>query len=204
MFPFIETLRIEAGSVRNLSFHNERMNRTRRHFYPECKPVDLNDYILRTSFPDELTRCRITYGEEVGSVEYFPYRIRPVNSLKPINCQQIDYSYKYADRSGLDQLFALRGECDDVLIIRDGLITDTSIANVAFIDRQGRCYTPASPLLQGTMRASLLQQKILLTADIRLSDLGRFHTVCLFNAMIPFGKIRLPIHSISAASIQNG
>ena len=46
----------------------------------------------------------------------------------------IDYRYKQADRRVLDEAFALRDTADDVLIVRHGLLTDTSIANIALWD----------------------------------------------------------------------
>lgn len=46
----------------------------------------------------------------------------------------IDYTYKSAGREPLNCLFALRGACDDILIVKQGLLTNTSIANIALSD----------------------------------------------------------------------
>lgn len=69
----------------------------------------------------------------------------------------IDYRYKSTDRKELEALYALRGNQDDVLIVRNNLLTDTSIANVA-LEKEGVWYTPRTPLLKGTKRALLLEQ----------------------------------------------
>ncbi len=53
---------------------------------------------------------------------------------------------------------------DDILIIRDGLLTDTSICNVALWNGTS-WITPARPLFSGTMRAYLLD-KGLVQAEI--------------------------------------
>ena len=71
------------------------------------------------------------YTSAVEKVEYFPYSIREVKSLQLVNDDTAEYSFKYADRSVLDRNFALRGNADDVVIVRSGMLTDTSIANIA-------------------------------------------------------------------------
>ena len=81
MCPFIETIRIENGRAINMAFHNYRFNRTRRDIF-ECNlPVNLADFIQPGEYT-ERTRCRVEYQEEVEKVEYLPYTLRPVNSLK--------------------------------------------------------------------------------------------------------------------------
>ena len=72
-----------------------------------------------------------------------------------VDCDEADYRYKSADRSLLDRLFALRGAADDVLIVRRGLITDTSIANVAPGGRNGVVHSLTSPALRHPARLAL-------------------------------------------------
>ena len=107
----------------------------------------------------------------------------------------LDYTYKSAGREPLNCLFALRGACDDILIVKQGLLTDTSIANIALSDGT-HWYTPAHPLLKGTRRAALLEEGILQEKDIRPEDLPSFSTVRLFNAMIDWGELELPVRNI--------
>lgn len=137
----------------------------------------------------------MTYGRDVESVEFFPYQIRPVHSLQLVRGGQIEYRRKRADRSELNALFACRGEADDVLIVRGGLLTDTSIANIALGDGTG-WYTPASPLLEGTQRACLLDAGMIRPLDIHADDLFRFQKIRLFNAMIDFGEIEIDCSAI--------
>lgn len=35
------------------------------------------------------------------------------------------------DRTQLDELFSKRENCDEVIILKNGIVTDTSIANIA-------------------------------------------------------------------------
>ena len=48
MYPFIETIRIEQGKACNLSYHNERLNNTLHHFWPDCAGIELGEYLKLT------------------------------------------------------------------------------------------------------------------------------------------------------------
>ena len=194
MCRYIETIRIEKGRLRNIAYHDRRMNEVRREVWGVDRSVSLETYIDASPY-EERTRCRVTYGRDVKSVEFFPYQIRPVHSLQLVRGGQIEYRRKRADRSELNALFACRGEADDVLIVRGGLLTDTSIANIALGDGTG-WYTPASPLLEGTQRDCLLDAGMIRPLDIHADDLSRFQKIRLFNAMIDFGEIEIDCSAI--------
>ncbi len=194
MCRYIETIRIEKGRLRNIAYHDRRMNEVRREVWGVDRSVSLETYIDASPY-EERTRCRVTYGRDVESVEFFPYQIRPVHSLQLVRGGQIEYRRKRADRSELNALFACRGEADDVLIVRGGLLTDTSIANIALGDGTG-WYTPASPLLEGTQRDCLLDAGMIRPLDIHADDLSRFQKIRLFNAMIDFGEIEIDCSAI--------
>lgn len=194
MCQFIETIRIENGKALNLGFHNYRFNKTRRDIF-ECNlPVNLADYIRPGEYT-ERTKCRIEYQDEVEKVEYQPYTIRPVKSLRMVTSDGLDYTYKSSNRQKLDELFKQKGEADDILIIRDGFLTDTSIANIALWNGE-QWETPEKPLLEGTMRASLLGKRLIVPAVIHPQDLSRYSLIRLFNAMIGFGEIEIPVEEI--------
>lgn len=194
MCRYIETIRIEKGRLRNTAYHDRRMNEVRREVWGVDRSASIETYIDASPY-EERTRCRVTYGRDVESVEFFPYQIRPVHSLQLVRGGQIEYRRKRADRSELNALFACRGEADDVLIVRGGLLTDTSIANIALGDGTG-WYTPASPLLEGTQRACLLDAGMIRPLDIHADDLSRFQKIRLFNAMIDFGEIEIDCSAI--------
>ena len=151
-----------------------------------------NNYQLEQliSPPDNnLYRCRITYDEENITVEYIPYTPRAISTLQLIQADTLDYALKYANRKELNTLFAQRESADDILMIKDGLVTDTSIANIAFYDGK-QWLTPKHPLLHGTTRARLLNEKKIIEADIKSSDVEQYTEFALMNAMIGFNKIK--------------
>lgn len=196
MEQYLETIRIEEGRACHLPYHNQRMNETRARL-GFSDGLDLEAVIGDVSIYQQRTRCRIVYDTEIRSVEFFPYQIRPVKTLRLVEDNQVDYRCKYADRSALNRCFTQRGACDDVLIVQNGDVTDTTIANVAFWNGE-TWFTPSTPLLKGTMRASLLDSHQIQEAKIRVEDLSHFSRLRLFNAMISFGEIELPIQSVLA------
>jgi len=127
-------------------------------------------------------KCNIIYDKEIIEIKFELYVKRPVRSLKLVHASGLDYHLKYCDRSVLETLLAKRGDCDDVIIVNDGLITDTSFSNLVFFDGES-WFTPARPLLEGTCRARLLSEKKIILADIRPSDLTRYQGCKLINAM---------------------
>lgn len=185
---------MEDGQVRNLAYHNGRLNRTRRDFFGDVPAVDLSS-VVRASGREGRVRCRVVYAEQLVSVEYFAYRVRPIRSLKMVVADGVDYHYKYADRTALDSLLMQRGTADDVLLVQDGLLTDTFFTNIALWD--GRNWlTPARPLLEGTKRRFLLDRGFLVLADIPAADVASYQRICLFNAMLHFGEVVLPCERI--------
>lgn len=189
MYPFIETIRIENGTIPHLALHNERLNATRREMLGQVCTLNLSDFIQPDAYR-ERTKCRVEYAEDILKVEYAPYHMRPVHTLKRVTDDKIEYPYKSADRHLLTDLFACRENCDDILIVRQGLLTDTSICNLALWNGQD-WITPAVPLLPGTMRAALLDKGVIIPGVIHLEDLPAYRRIRLFNAMIDFGEIDL-------------
>lgn len=187
MCQFIETIQINNGCICDLNYHTERFNRTRQAFWNGCSKLDLVDYI--TDFPTtDIIKCRIVYAKDIVEITYSAYSMRKVNSLKLIANDEIDYRYKSIDRNMLNMLFQLKESADDILILKKGYLTDTSIANVALFDGVNWC-TPSHPLLKGTKRQALLDKGVLIEKEIHVTKLADYSKICIFNSMINFGDI---------------
>ena len=184
MFLLLETIRLDNGEPSLLSLHQKRVNQSLKDLFGYTDILNLKDYILPPDeFRNGVVKCRIFYKRYVERVDYSMYRMKQVRSLQLVESDAITYSYKFADRRQLESLYALRGDCDDVLIIRNGLVTDTTYANVAFYD--GNCWlTPEKPLLEGVRRSDYLERGIIRTARITADDLKFFSELRLMNAMI--------------------
>lgn len=143
--------------------------------------------------------CQSTCGVWNGGVElieYIPYSIRNIKSLQIVYNDTIEYEYKSTDRSTLNKLVADKGACDEIIIVKNGYITDASFTNLAIFD-SGEWITPKRPLLYGTKRASLLDKRLIKEADITLDVLRKACKVRLFNAMIEFGEIEIDVKHIT-------
>lgn len=139
---------------------------------------------------------RFVYSElGMECAQYEPYQMRYPTSLKLVDGGDIDYSLKSTDRRVLEALRLQRGEADEVLIVKHGVITDTSYTNVAFYDGSD-WYTPDTPLLEGTRRQDLLDNGRIQTASICADQLGQFSKIALFNAMFDLGELEIPIAAI--------
>ncbi len=180
-----ETICVQHRQLSNLiPYHEARLNRTRRDLWGVDTPLNLGEMLEIPDFVDEEKhKCRVTYGPEILKIEWERYLPRPITSLRLVQDDTIEYAHKYKNRDHLNQLHALRGNCDDVLIVKNVLITDTSYANVAFFDGIN-WYTPEVPLLPGTQRAFLLDEGVLIPREIKVGDLARYSSVKLFNAML--------------------
>lgn len=183
MSPFIETMKLVDGELQNLQYHQQRFERTRFHAFGLRNHPKLKQVI---QIPDGLNRgvlrCRMVYETNVIRIEYQPHEPRRVGSLKTVVSDSISYDFKSANRKALEMLFELRGPCDDILIVKNGCITDSSYANVVFGNEDG-WVTPDTPLLPGTMRASLLDSETIKVNRITLDDLDKFQTIRLINAL---------------------
>lgn len=186
-FPLFETLCIEQQQIKNCAYHQQRYERALYQFYGESavEIYDLFEIIhLQPEFLNltPLTRCRIDYNATTFQIQFFPYQRRKIATFQPVICDDIDYSLKFTDRTLLNRLLAQRGDCDEIMIIKQGKVTDCSIGNLAF--RLGEhWFTPDSPLLAGTQRRYLLEQGILQEIPIFVEDVLKFDEIRVINAM---------------------
>ena len=178
----LETIKIEDGEVHNLSYHQKRCDKTRKTLFNSTDILNLTDNIEAPK--KGLYRCRILYAKTLHSVEYIAYSPKNIRSLKIVK-SDINYNFKYANRDAFADLLTEHNDVDDILIEKDGYLTDTTIANIAFY-AEGTWYTPTAPLLKGTMRQKLLDDGFLQERNIKKEDLSRYTQVALINAMIGF------------------
>ena len=184
MCLFIETICYEQGRFQRIDLHNERFNRTRQQFFGLQTPLQLELFLsVPADLMDKTVKCTITYGTDIISIDYTLYQIRPINSLQMVVDDTIDYAYKFADRSKLNSLFNLRHQSDDIMIIKNGFITDTSYANIV-LKKEGKWYSPSNSLLKGTRIDRYTREGIVTPALLRPSDLPLYSEARIVNAMI--------------------
>lgn len=182
----IETIRVENRKIYNLKYHNERLNHTRIQLWNYEDKWDLEKLIV---IPEDLTparyKLRIAYKQQIEDIRWEPYTQRKINSIKLVHDDHVDYAYKYDQRDYLTQLFGLRDQADEILIVKNQMITDAYFYNVAFYDGS-HWYTPNTPLLPGTQRAFLLETGKIKSKSISVASLANFTSLRLFNALTPW------------------
>lgn len=196
MSRLIESIRLENGTFYRLPFHQARMDSSVVTLWQRQNQIDLASELMNSEFPTSgVYKCRVLYTTQVESIDYSPYSIRPVQVLRCVEANNIDYAMKSTDRDQLNQLFAQRGDADDVLIIRQGVVTDASYSNVVFFDGH-TWFTPDTPLLRGVMREALLQSGTIHERRIRVEDIPYYKSIKLINAMLGWDGPVLDTHSV--------
>ena len=180
---FTEVIKVLDGTFHNLSLHKERMKRTSETFYQCSINTSLEKIEVPKEFEHGLVKCRISYSNKIETIEYSHYNFRNIKRLRLIKSDTIDYSFKYEDREKLNSLLDQKEDCDDILIIKNGFITDTSFSNVVLENESG-LYTPSTYLLAGTKRSKLLNNGVIKEIKIQEEDLKNYSKLYLINAMI--------------------
>lgn len=187
IFMLFETICIQNGSIQHLSYHQARFDMSRAELFGnDCEKLELGR-VIHPPVRSGIFKCRIVYDADILDIGYEPYVPREVRKLKIVE-SSIGYAHKFTNRDELNGLFEKRGDADDILVVRNGQITDTSIANIAFYNGH-RWITPKLPLLRGTTRERLVRCGFLLPREIKVDEIGRFERFALLNAMIGFEPI---------------
>jgi 4-amino-4-deoxychorismate lyase len=191
MCQLLETIKCNDGKLFNMEFHQARFEKTQKEYLGISSRIKLTEKIIIPEFAKHgLFRCRVTYSKQIDSIEFLPYQFRKINSLKLVEANEIDYRYKFYDREKLNQLFEKRDNCDDIIIIKNGCATDSFVANLVLFDGK-KWWTPDTPLLPGTQRAKLLQNKTIHKCQITISDLSKYKKVGLINALNDFEEMQI-------------
>ncbi len=195
MFPFLETIKVQNGKAALLSYHQKRLNRTFKHFFPSEKKLDLENIfskeekILATQNTDnQVFKCRFLYNEKSFFIELLPYSIKPISSFRLVHVgDDFSYHFKFSKRDLLNDLIV---DNQEVIIVKNGFLTDTTYANIAL--KQGdKWYTPSEPLLQGTKRDFLIENQLIIPKPLHINDLQNFSHIKIFNAMMESEAIAL-------------
>ena len=197
MSLLIESIKIFNGRLYNLQRHENRMQRSRAALLSQdFPPIKLRKHInIPNDLNKGLVKCRIVYGVEIEEITYVPYVSKNIRTLKLVKDSSIDYAHKYLDRDHINDLLAQRDDCDDIIIVKDGMLTDSSYSNIALL-RNGVWYTPSTNLLNGTRRQQLIEQGRIIEKKIPVNDINQYEKVSLINAMIGLNKTCVDIQSI--------
>lgn len=176
-------------------------------------------------FKKGLFKCRIVYSDKIENIEITPYAKKNIKRLKIVrsnidysfkyeNRNNIDdilhnaisnfllekKSFKNKNRSNPKNVNNLEDVnknelAIDILIVKNGLITDTSYSNVILYNGK-EWFTPKSFILNGVKRQYLLNTGKIKEIKITLDNLKNFEKISLINAMLEPQDIEICIENI--------
>ena len=196
MSLLIESIKLLDGQFHNLFYHEQRMNRALKMLCGVQDNFDLEEFLNQIERPQQgLYKCRLEYDDLSKEIEFVPYQPKSIKTLRIVEHDRISYEFKFKDRKLINRLYELRKDCDDILIVKRGFVTDSSFSNIVF-KRGKRWLTPWSALLKGTMRTKLLERNLIHQEEIRVEDISSFESFKLINAMLEFDAPEIEVSNI--------
>ncbi|WP_191967951.1 aminotransferase class IV [Rhizosphaericola mali] len=204
MFQFIETIHYRNGKMPLINWHNQRFLSTQKEnwnaiIYPNILDI-LQKKFENYRFENDLSyKIRLVYGQDYLQVEAEKYTQKSISELYLIHADEVNYSYKFFDRSKLNQLKSKISTEAEIIAVKQNHLTDTSFTNIALYDGD-KWYTPLDPLLKGVQRQYLIEKNILHPKEILVQDISNYSQIALFNAMVDWEKAwKFPINQINPA-----
>lgn len=183
MCLFIESICVKAGRIRNIALHQKRFEQTQQAFFDKQSSINLKQLIKRQNPPNSGTyKYRIVYAENIKEIKFIPYQIKTFQTFRVCVEDEVEYAYKSLDREIFKRLKSAV-QTDEIIMVKNGKVTDTSFSNLVFFDGKD-WVTPKSYLLNGVMRQSLLLQAKIKEKEIEFSDIKKFTSFKLINAMM--------------------
>lgn len=194
-FPLFETIAIIDGNIQNIEYHQARYHNACRN-YLKIEPVlNLAEMIsVPVEYQSGLVRCKVEYNSTECQIQFFPYQTKKIEFFQVVQCENLDYQFKYSNREIFANLPVLTNS--EVIVLNNGKVSDCTIGNLLFL-KLGKWFSPADYLLKGTQLSRLLDEKRVELCSISAENLQDFEQVMMINALNPFDPARaLPIQAV--------
>jgi len=178
-----EAIKVENKQLCNLEYHQARFDKARKELLGLEEKIYLAEVIkLPSDINSSVYKCKIVYSNQIHSIDFLLYDKRLPKTIKLAYDDKIDYSFKYENRDRLKNLVKVSG-ADEVVIVKNGMITDTSRSNIV-VNKGNKYVTPTTFLLEGTMRKKMLDQNLIHEEVISVESFFTFENIFLINAML--------------------
>lgn len=203
MFPLFESICVENYQIKLSEFHQKRMDNSYLKLFNVKNKWSIKKIFESLKIESKNKyKLRINYSQSKYSISLNKYFKKKISSLQCLELNDYSYDLKYTDRSIIDKNYKLKSLSDDILIIKNGFVTDSSYCNIVFFDGLS-WVTPKYPLLKGVQRNFLLKNKIIFKKKIKVSDISKYKSFVLINSMTEFNtndavninKINLPLRN---------
>jgi 4-amino-4-deoxychorismate lyase len=192
MFQLVESIWLKDGELPLIDFHQKRFEETCINLYGACKHKPIFNYLDDMPVSGEF-KCRFLYNANEVKVEYHPYTRSIISKIKAVEISKnIVYDYKYIGRPYLDIAFAERDDADEIIMIKNGCVTDAYYYNIVF-EKEGEFYTSSTPLFRGVMRSYLLSINFINEIIIKEEDIFKYESIHLINALNPLGYHKIEL-----------
>lgn len=193
MCLLLETIKIVDGQVQNLPYHITRMNNSVQALFRGGYNFSTLEIKVPVNCRSGVFKCRILYAPEIKEIQFLPYQKRSIKKIVFIKDDEIEYPFKYADRTCFTQYTDKLKQDEEIIIIKKSFITDSSFSNIALWDGH-QWVTPATPLLNGTKRQQLLNAHFMVEKTLSLQDFYSCEKISLINAMNDLGDLEIQIN----------
>jgi 4-amino-4-deoxychorismate lyase len=189
MYQFFESIKLLDGKFHLLGLHSERLNRTRNAFFGNIKDIDLErELMIPCEKKEGLYKVKVVYSKYLESVIIDDYTVKEHRKIRLLEKPEIQYDFKFLDRKILQEDFKTGSEFDDIIFLKNGVVTDATYSNLAFFDGKS-WFTPQKCLLDGVKRKFLLDSGIIAEKSIGKEEIKDFEKIAFINAMRDFEKM---------------
>ena len=199
MSLLLESIKVQNKKIHAWDYHKQRIIRSLKVCYGQETKTFINLNAIQSyvnQLDNKLYKIRLIYDNKSYRIEHHEYKIKTIKSLKLVYDNHITYNEKYVDRKNLTELYQQKEDADNILIVRDGLLTDSYYCNIALL-KDDQWQTPKTPLLPGVMRQQLLDQEVIVESDIKATDITSYSHISLFNAIIDFREVKVAVENVS-------
>lgn len=184
----IESIKLLDGKLPLLAWHERRFQATSSELFGTKRRRSLAYHLSKVDLPQKgLYKIRVVYAANDLEISYAKYETASHSKIELIFDDGIDYHLKYENRDRLNG-HRSRIKGDDILIVKQGFITDAWYSNV-ILCRNEDWFTPKTYLLNGVKRQQLIASGLVKEIPISIVDLGDFKKIAFVNAMRDFEKI---------------
>ncbi len=142
--------------------------------------------------PEQHTwRCRMIYegNGKISSITAEPFTPRTLKTIGIIDIPTACYPLKYADRRVFDDLRKRFPRCDEIIITKNGFLSDGTFTNVYLRSPDNILLTPNTYLLAGCRRERLIQDGLLHPRTLHWRDIKPGWLIGFINALNPPGQL---------------
>ena len=188
-FGHFTAMQVRGQRTRGLELHLRRLAAANRELFESDLDEERVRTLIRHALADEEDASVRVYSFESDGEPRLMVTVRPPGGVSsPQRLQSVRYQRPQAHVKHLatEQSFHARGARlhgfdDAVLTDADGLISETTVANIGFFDEGGVVW-PEAPLLRGITMQLLETRVPSRYARVRLEDLASFEGAFLSNA----------------------